>query len=130
MSVPWIVNRKTKFEEKVEKYKSAIQTLKVDNPLYNIQQITFIVDCLGGYSKSFIDALKIMEFDKWEIEKMCLDIQKILITEATSTINKFKVLTMSKNDFLYSIVSSIGLGIWLKVLYYMPSRILQKYLYI
>ena len=71
-----------------------IQTLKVDNPLHNVQQITFIIDCLGGYSKSFIDALKILEFDKWEIDKMCLDIQKILITEATSTINKFKVLTM------------------------------------
>ena len=94
MSVPWIVNRKIKFDEKVEKYKSVIQTLKVDNPLYTVQQITIIIDCLGGYSKSFIEALKLLEFDKWEIQKICLDIQKILITEATSTINKFKVLTM------------------------------------
>ena len=94
MSIPWIDNRETKFVEKVEKYKYIIQSLKVDNPLYEVQQLTFIVDCLGGYSKSFTESLKTLGFKKFEIEKMCLDIQKIVITEATSTINRFKVLTM------------------------------------
>ena len=94
MSVPWIDNRNSNFEEKVEKYKSIIQSLKIDNPHFNVQQLTFIVDCLGGYSKSFVETLRILGFDKGIIEKMCLDIQKILITEATSTTNKFKVLIM------------------------------------
>ena len=50
-------------------------------PLLKVQQLTFIVDCLD--SKSFIEALKTLGFEKQEIEKMCLNIQKILITEAT-----------------------------------------------
>ena len=95
MSIPWIDNRQAKLSEKVEKYKDIIQTMKIDNPLFKVQQITFIVDCLGGYSNTFIEALRLLELDKNEIDKICLDIQKILITEATTTINRFKVLTMT-----------------------------------
>ena len=94
MSIPWIDNRESKINEKVEKYKSIVQGMKVDNPLFEVQQLTFIVDCLGGYSKSFLDALKTLGFTKTEIESICLDTQKIVISEATSTINKFKVLTL------------------------------------
>jgi hypothetical protein len=93
MSVPWIDNRGSKQIEKEEKYRSIVQSLKVDNPQHKVQQVTFIVDCLGGYSKCFKEALKVLDFTDFEIEKMCLDIQKILISEATSTLNKFKVLT-------------------------------------
>ena len=94
MSIPWIENREMKIDEKVQKYKSIVQTLKVDNPSFEVMQLTFIVDCLGGYSKSFYEALKILEFSKNEIEGICLDVQKIVISEATNTINKFKVLTI------------------------------------
>ena len=94
MSVPWITNRDSKIDEKMEKYASIVQTLKVDNPLFKVQQLTFIADCLGGYSKSFTEALRTLGFDKHEIKRMCLDIQKIIVTEATSTINRFKILTM------------------------------------
>jgi len=93
MSVPWLTNRQSKQTEKEDKYLSIVQSLKVDNPHYSVQQVTFIVDCLGGYSNFFIKALQILEFSTCEIRKMCLDVQKILISEATSTINKFKVLT-------------------------------------
>ena len=94
MSIPWIDNRESKINEKVEKYKSIVQSMKVDNPLFEVQQLTFIVDCLGGYSKSFLDALKTLGFNSIEIESICFDTQKIVISEATSTINKFKVLTI------------------------------------
>ena len=94
MSIPWITNRESKMDEKINKYKSIVQSLKVDNPLFEVHQLTFIVDCLGGHSKSFIEGVKSLGFQKHEIERMCLDIQKIIITEATSTINRFKMLTM------------------------------------
>lgn len=93
MSMPWIENRESKLAEKTEKYKDLVQTLKVDNPTFEVKQLTFIVDCLGGYSKSFLDSLKTMGFDKTEIDKICLDVQKIAVTEAANSINKFKVLT-------------------------------------
>ena len=98
MSIPWIENRELKLNEKVEKYKSTVQSMKVDNPLFEVQQLTFIVDCLGGYSKSFPDALKTLEFTKIEIDRICLETQKIVISEATNTINRFKVLTIQWDE--------------------------------
>ena len=38
MSIPWIENRKSKFEEKEEKYINIVQNLKVDNPGYLVKQ--------------------------------------------------------------------------------------------
>ena len=94
MSIPWIENREIKIVEKIEKYKSIVQTLKAENPSFEVKQLTFIVDCLGGYSKSFYESLKTLEFNKNEIDRISLDAQKIVISEATNTINKFKVLTI------------------------------------
>ena len=51
MSVPWIENREVKFNEKVEKYQSVIRNLKLEYPGFKVDQATFIIDALGGYSK-------------------------------------------------------------------------------
>ena len=40
MSMPWIENRETKVNEKVEKYKSIVQTMKVENPLFGVKKLT------------------------------------------------------------------------------------------
>ena len=80
--------------EKEEKYRNIVQGLKVDNPGYNVKQLTFIVDCLGGYSKELINSMKELEFTKHEIDSIIPGIQKILVTEANSVINRFKILTM------------------------------------
>ena len=93
MSVPWIENRKSKLEEKNVKYVEIVQNLKVDNPGYLVKQLTFIVDCMGGYSKDFIDNLKLLGLTRSEIDSIIPGIQKILITEANSVVNRFKILT-------------------------------------
>ena len=93
MSVPWITNRKKKIEEKVNKYKDLLASLRILHPNYEIEQITFIVDSLGGYSKSLVDALKKLEFSSSDVEKMLLCIQKIVLTESRYIINRFKQLT-------------------------------------
>ena len=93
MSVPWIENRKSKLEEKNAKYTDIVQNLKVDNPGYTVKQLTFIVDCMGGYSKDFIDNLKLLGFTRNDIQSIVPGIQKILITEANSVVSRFKILT-------------------------------------
>ena len=67
MSVPWIENRNTKLEEKESKYTNIVQNLKVDNPGYNVKQLTFIVDCLGGYSKDLRCNLEALGLSKQEV---------------------------------------------------------------
>ena len=71
-----------------------MQNLKVDNPGYLVQQLTFIIDCLGGYSKDFIENLQLLNLTRKEVDSILPGIQRIVITEANAVINHFKILTM------------------------------------
>ena len=93
MTVPWIENRETKEEEKVGKYKGIVQSLKIDHPGYTVKQLTFVIDCLAGYSKSLPCSLRESSFTERECEIVLLGMQKIIVTEAVSLMNHFKVLT-------------------------------------
>ena len=94
MSIPWIKNRRSKLEEKERKYINIVQNLIVDNPGYTVKQATFIVDCMGGYSKDLIENLKLLGLTRSEIDSIIPGIQKIIVTEANSVINHFKILAM------------------------------------
>ena len=93
MSVPWITNREKKLEEKMLKYRNLIISMKTLYPNYHIEQDTFIVDSLGGYSKSMVDALKKLNFNDDECVRILLNIQKIVLNESRYIINRFKQIT-------------------------------------
>ena len=93
MSVPWIENRQQKFSEKEEKYVDIIQSLKVDNPLFKVKQLTFIIDNLGGYSSNLINSLKDLNFSTKKIDRVIYGMQKIVLTEAVAMIRRFKIRT-------------------------------------
>ena len=92
-SVPWISNRESKEIEKVEKYRNIIRSLKLKHPGYEVDQLTFIIDCLGGYSNSLNENLRKLKFTKAEENIILNGIQKIVICEARSLINQFKIIT-------------------------------------
>ena len=94
MSIPWMTNRKSKLDEKVTKYKNIIQSLRVDHPGYLVKQLTFIIDCMGGYSKDLTDNLALLKLTRSEIDSILPGIQRIVVTEANSVINHFKVATL------------------------------------
>ena len=81
-------------KKKKKKYKDLIASMKILHPQYDIEQVTFIIDSLGGYSESLVLALKTLEFDSNEIKRMLLNIQKIVLTESRNIINRFKQLTV------------------------------------
>ena len=93
MSVPWIENRGKKFEEKESKYRGIIQNIKISNPGFIVKQLTFIMDCLGGYSKELVDNLKILNFTQVEMDRILFGMQKIILSEATSITRYFRILT-------------------------------------
>ena len=64
MTVPWIENREIKLQEKEDKYANIIRTLRCENVGYDVEQATFVIDCLGGYSKSLNDNLKKISMKK------------------------------------------------------------------
>ena len=67
--------------------------MKVDNPGFKVTQLTFIMDCLGGYSKSLVISLKQLKFDARETENLLLGMQKIILSEAQTISKQFKILT-------------------------------------
>ena len=93
MYVPWVENRGIKIIEKTEKYAHIIQSLKVDYPNYKVKQLTFIIDCLGGFSSSLKENLKQLGFDDIQCKNVMNGMQKIVLSEASSIMDRFKVLT-------------------------------------
>ena len=93
-SVPWISNRVKKIVEKVGKYRNIVRSLKLEYPDHKVEQATFVLDCLGGYSNSLIENLDKLRFTKLEKARVINGIQKIVIYEARALINHFKILTL------------------------------------
>ena len=91
MSVPWIENRETKMEEKEGKYKDIITKLKVENPDHEVTQATFIIDVLGGYSAHLKSNIAMIGYKNDEIQKIMMKMQKIVLSEASYIVNKFKM---------------------------------------
>ena len=92
MSVPWIQNRESKLIEKEKKYRELIPKIQEMYPNFECEQATFIIDCLGGYSSSYIDALKKVGLTDRECKQIVRNTQKIVVTEGRSIVNKFKML--------------------------------------
>ena len=65
-SIPWVENRSIKFNEKQDKYREIVQSIKADYPQYEVKQLTFIMDCLGGFSSNLKANLKHLEFKENE----------------------------------------------------------------
>ena len=95
MSVPWIQNRETKFENKQSKYKDLLINMRGLYKDYKIEQVTFIIDVLGGYSQSFIDSLKKLKFTDVERSSILRNAQKIVLSESRCIVNRFKLRTAS-----------------------------------
>ena len=93
MSVPWIKNRETKLVEKEQKYRELIPKIQEMYPNYECEQATFIIDCLGGYSSSYVDALKKVGLTDRDCKQIVRNTQKIVLTEGRSIMNMFKMLT-------------------------------------
>ena len=95
MSVPWLENRASKIEEKIEKYKFIVQSLKMDHPQYKVEQLTFIIDCLGGFSKDLKVNIKKLGFNEKKCKSIIYGMQKIVLSEASVIMDRFKLMTHS-----------------------------------
>ena len=93
MSVPWLDNRNQKFVDKELKYVNIIQRLKIDYPEYNVKQLTFLMDGLGGYSKELVKNLETLKFSITEIDTILYGMQKIVLSEAISMTRQIKIRT-------------------------------------
>ena len=65
--------------------------LRYEYPDYKIKQLTFIMDCLGGFSTNLIENIKELIGTKSEINKVISDMQKVVLLNASEMSNRFKM---------------------------------------
>ena len=91
MAVPRINNREIKYQEKIDKYQNVLNELKLDHPNYEVNQLTFIIDVLGGHSKHLrVNISKIVK-DKARIKRIIYNMQKSVLSSAAHITRKFKL---------------------------------------
>ena len=93
MTVPWIENREIKYEHKTNKYKTVQTNLRLDYPGYEIDQVTLVMDVLGGHSKNLVDNITKIFGDKTEVRNIIRDMQKSVINSAAHLVRVFKLRT-------------------------------------
>ena len=91
MAVPWINNREIKYQEKIDKYRNVLNKLKLDYPNYEVNQLTFIIDVLGGHSKHPRENISKIVRDKARIKCIIYNMQKSVLSSAAHITRKFKL---------------------------------------
>ena len=91
MVVPWINNREIKYQEKIYKYRNVLNKWKLDYPSYEVNQLTFIIDVLGGHSKHLRENISKIVKDKARIKCIIYHMQKSVLSSAAHITRKFKL---------------------------------------
>ena len=92
-TVPWIELRNEKYEFKTSKYKEVQTYLKMENPEYDIDQITLVMDVFGGYSDNLRKNVMKIFNNKTVVDKIINDMQKSIITNEAHLARVFKMRT-------------------------------------
>ena len=88
MTVPWYSNRDEKYNSKQNKYIPTQQKLKFENPGYDVDQVTLVIDSLGGYSDNLNQNIAKVISDKTSIKRI---ITKSVISSAAHLCRKCKI---------------------------------------
>ena len=91
MTVPWTENRNEKYRYKQEKYKNIIVNLKFENPDFNVDQITLVMDVFGGYGNDLVENIGKIFKRKEEVGNIIKNMQKSVIASATTLSRTFKI---------------------------------------
>ena len=91
MSVPWTQNREAVYAFKASKYVRIQQSLKLDYPNYNIDQITTIMDVFGGYGPDLVENISKIFKRKEDVKSIITNMQKSVIASAATLSRTFKI---------------------------------------
>ena len=86
-----INNHEVKYQEKNDKFRSVLNKLKLDYPNYEVNQLTFIIDVLGGHSKHLRGNINEIIKDKARIKSIVYNMQKSVLSSAAHIARKFKL---------------------------------------
>ena len=93
ITISWIDIRKKRYDEKVEKYKMIRRNLKRDEPNYTVDQITLVMDSLGGYSQDLRDNIGKVFVDDKMVDRIIRKMQKSVLSNSIHISRCFKLET-------------------------------------
>ena len=92
-TIPWIENRNAKYEFKENKYVEVRTFLKLDNPEYEVDQVTLVMDSFGGFSEHLKINVEKLFSNKVTVMKIIRDMQKSVISSEAHLSRVFKMRT-------------------------------------
>lgn len=93
ITISWIDNRDKRYDEKVEKYEAIRRNIVRDEPDYTVDQITLVMDSLGGYSKNLRENIGKIFKDSKMVDKIIRKMQKSVLNGSVHTSRCFKLET-------------------------------------
>ena len=93
ITISWIDIRKKRYEEKIEKYASIRRNIMREEPEFTVDQITLVMDSLGGYSKNLCDNIGKVCQDAKTIKRIIHKMQKATLSGSVHISRCFKLET-------------------------------------
>ena len=91
ITIPWHSNRDEKYLFKENKYIPIQQNLKFENPGYEVDQITLVLDSYGGYDNRLKQNISKVISDKTVVDDIVKNMQKSLISSAAHLSRRCKI---------------------------------------
>ena len=91
ITISWIDNREARYREKVDKYAAIRRNLERDNPEYIVDQITLVMDSLGGYSQDLPDNIRKLLGERKVVDRVIRKMQKSVLNNSVYVSRCFKL---------------------------------------
>ena len=91
MTCPWLDHRNDKYNFKEQKYIVVLDNIRKENIEFTVDQITLVMDSLGGYSANLAENIMKIFKDKRKVQSIILRMQKAVLSESVYIARRFKL---------------------------------------
>lgn len=92
-TISWIDNREERFAEKASKYEQVMRNIKRVEEGFDVDQVTIVMDSLGGFSKSLRTNIGKVVSDRKIVDRTIKKMQKAVLCESSRIARCFKLST-------------------------------------
>ena len=93
ITISWIDNRGTRYDDKVGKYAAIRRNVMREEPDYTVDQITLVMDSLGGFSKNLCENIGKIFDDSRVVDRIIRKMQKSVLSNSVHISRCFKLET-------------------------------------
>ena len=90
-TITWLNNREERLKEKETKYEGIMRNIRRVEEGFEVDQITIVMDSLGGFSKSLHDNIRKVVHEQKSIERIIKKMQKAVLCESSRIARCFKL---------------------------------------